>query len=93
MAIKVGSELNLPVALVGRLQGDTEEAMKADAQTLLGLMDGNRPGNAHAPGIPPVPQAGQQITFTRTQLQDAKFVRANAEAIRKAAAEGRIVNS
>lgn len=95
MALKVGAELNLPASLIARLQGDTEEAMKADAQALLGLMDGNRPGATapRAPGIPPVPQVGQPVTFTRTQLQDAKFVREHANEIRQAAAQGRIVNS
>jgi len=90
MALSVGAKLNLPVALVGRLQGGTEAEMEADAQALLALM-GN--GAARAPGIPPVPAGNQPVTFTQTQLQDPKFVRANAEAIRRASAEGRIVRS
>lgn len=90
-ALKVAAELNLPVALIARLQGASEEEMKADAQALLAVMGGS--AAPRAPGIPAVPATGQQITFTRTQLQDPKFVRDNAAAIRKAHAEGRIVNS
>lgn len=90
MAVKVGAELNLPVALINRLQGDTEEAMRADAQALLALVGS---GGHRGPGIPPVPAGNSPVTFTRTQLQDAKFVRDNAAAIRQAAAQGRIVNS
>lgn len=89
MAIQVGARLNLPAALVSRLQGDTAEAMEADAQQLLGLMGTGTP----RAGIPPAPQSQQPTTFTRQQLQDPAFVRANADAIRRAAAEGRIVNS
>lgn len=92
MALSVGAKLNLPVALVGRLQGGTEAEMEADAQTLLALM-GNGATQQRVPGIPPVPAGNQPVTFTQTQLQDPKFVRANAEAIRKASAEGRIVRS
>lgn len=92
LALKVGAELNLPAALIGRLQGDTEEAMKADAESLQALMGSGTPA-ARGPGIPPVPAGNQPVTFTREQLGDAKFVRANADAIRQAAAQGRIVNS
>lgn len=92
MALKVGAELNLPAALINRLQGDTEAAMKADAESLVALMGSGTPAN-RMPGIPPVPAGNQPVTFTRTQLQDAKFVRENAEAIRQAASQGRIVNS
>lgn len=90
MAIKVGAEMNLPAALINRLQGDTEEEMRADAQQLLGMVGS---GATRGPGIPPVPAGNSPVTFTRTQLQDAKFVRANAAAIRQAHAQGRIVNS
>lgn len=92
MALSVGAKLNLPVALVGRLQGGTEAEMEADAQALLALI-GNGASQQRVPGIPPVPAGNQPVTFTQTQLQDPKFVRANAEAIRKASAEGRIVRS
>lgn len=92
LALKVGAELNLPAALIGRLQGETEEAMKADAEALQALMGGGTPAS-RGPGIPPVPAGNQPVTFTRAQLGNAKFVRENAEAIRQAAAQGRIVNS
>lgn len=90
MALTVGTKLNLPVALIGRLQGTTPEEMEADAQTLLALM-GN--GQARAPGIPPVPAGNTPVTFTATQLKDADFVRKNVAAIQAAAREGRIVRS
>lgn len=89
MALKVGSDLNLPAALVGRLQGATVEEMTADAQSLLGLMTAPPRG----PGIPPVPQQNQPVTFTRTQLQDPVFVREHQTEIMQAAREGRIVSS
>lgn len=92
MALKVGAELNLPAALISRLQGDSEEAMKADAEALIGLMGSGTPAS-RGPGIPPVPAGNQPVTFTRAQLGNAKFVRENADAIRQAAAQGRIVNS
>lgn len=90
MALQVGAELNLPAALIARLQGDTLEAMKADAQTLVALMG---TGTQRGPGIPPVPGGGQPVTITRTQLSDPKWVREHAEEIRQASAEGRIVRS
>lgn len=90
MALEVGAKLNLPAALIARLQGDSVEAMEADAQTLLGLMGSN---TQRGPTIPPVPAGGQPVTYTRAQLQDPAFVRANMDAIRKAAAEGRIASS
>jgi hypothetical protein len=93
MAINVGAKLNLPAALLPRLQGATEAEMEADAQTLLGLMGSGASAAVPRPGIPPVPAGNQPVTFTRTQMQDPRFVRENAEAIRRAAAEGRIVKS
>lgn len=90
LALKVGAELNLPVALINRLQGDTEDEMRADAQALTALMGS---GASRGPGVPPVPAGNRAVTFTRAQLQDPKFVRANAEAIQQAAREGRIVNN
>lgn len=94
MALEVGVELGLPATLIARLQGNDKEAMKADAQSLLALFGGNGgTQQSRGPGIPPVPPSNQAVTFTRTQLRDAKFVRENADAIRKAQAEGRIVES
>lgn len=93
MALEVGAELNLPVALVRRLQGDSKEAMTADAQSLLAMMGSGASTTPRPPGIPPAPQTSQAQTFTVAQLQDAKFVRENADAIRRAKVEGRIVRS
>lgn len=88
MALSVASELGLPATLIPRLQGETPEEMAKDAQQLLGLFQ--QP--AKGPGIPAAPKTNQVVTFTRTQLQDAKFVRANKDAIMLAAREGRIVD-
>ena len=88
MALQVGTKLNLPTALVGRLQGATAEEMEADAQALLGLMTAPR-----GPGIPPAVQQGQPVTFTKTQLQNPAFVREHQAEIMQAAREGRIVDS
>ncbi len=89
MAIQVGSKLNLPVALVGRLQGDTLKTMEEDAETLMALFQQPQRG----PGIPPAPQQNKPVTFTRTQMQDAAFVREHGAEIMQAAREGRIVDS
>lgn len=88
MALQVGTKLNLPTALVGRLQGATAEEMEADAQALLGLMTAPR-----GPGIPHAPTQGQPVTFTKTQLQNPAFVREHQAEIMQAAREGRIVDS
>lgn len=88
MALQVGTKLNLPTALVGRLMGATAEEMEADAQALLGLMTTPR-----GPGIPPAVQQGQPVTFTRKQLQDPAFVREHIKEIQQASREGRIVDS
>lgn len=98
MALTVGAKLNLPAALVSRLQGSTPEEMEADAQALLGLMTPQggqgQQGGQRQPGIPLVQNnQNQPTTFTRAQLRDAEFVRKNADAIRQAHREGRIVNS
>lgn len=92
MALGVGVKLNLPPALIGRLQGATPDEMEADAQTLLGLM-GSNTATPRGPGIPPPPNGNPPVTFTRTQLSDAKFVREHAAEIQAAAKEGRIVRS
>lgn len=88
MALKVASDKGLPTALVSRLQGNTAEEMAADADQLLGLVQAPR-----GPGIPGVPRNNQTTTFTRAQLRDPAFVRANAAAIQAAAREGRIVDA
>lgn len=88
MAIQVGAKLNLPAALVGRLQGDTPEAMEADAQSLVALMQAPA-----RPGIPGAPQSETRATFTRAQLSDPAFVRAHEAEIRIAHRDGRIVDS
>lgn len=94
LALQVGQQKNLPAALINRLQGATLEEMQADADALLALMGGQQqtqrpPG----PGIPNAPGDQQQVTFTRAQIQNPEFVRKNADAIRRAAAEGRIVDN
>jgi hypothetical protein len=94
LALKVGAAKGLPATLVMRLQGSTEEEMTADADTLLGLVQQPATVTRQAtPGIPPPPQGGQPVTFTRQQLSDPAFVRANQDEIRRAYAEGRVVGS
>jgi hypothetical protein len=89
MALQVGAKLNLPAALIARLQGDTLEAMEADAQQLVGLMG----TGARGPGIPPVPEGNRPVTITTAQLQDPKWVREHQAEIQLASREGRIVRS
>jgi len=88
LAIEIGGDRGLPHALLTRLQGNSREEMEADADRLLGAMQQPR-----APGIPGVPRNNQSVTFTRAQLKDPAFVRANATAIQAAAREGRIVDA
>lgn len=45
LRLKVGAAKGLPVELIARLQGDTEEALTADADKLLALV-------APSPGVP-----------------------------------------
>lgn len=92
MALGVGVKLSLPATLIKRLQGNTPEEMEADAQELLGQM-GSNTATPRGPGIPPPPNGNPPVTFTRTQLSDAKFVREHAAEIQAAAKEGRIVRS
>ncbi|MFN8493127.1 MAG: hypothetical protein U0350_36325 [Caldilineaceae bacterium] len=89
MALSVASDLNLPTALVARLQGDTPDEMKADGERLLALFQ--QP--VRGPGIPSAPKQNQAVTFTRAQLQNPEFVRQNKDAILQASREGRIVDS
>lgn len=89
MALSVASDLNLPTALVARLQGETTEEMTADANRLLALFQQSPRG----PGIPPAPKQNQPVTFTRAQLQNPAFVREHQAEIMQAAREGRIVDS
>jgi len=94
LALKVGAAKGLPATLVMRLQGSTEEEMTLDADTLLGLVQQPATVTRHAtPGIPPPPQGGQPVTFTRQQLSDPKFVREHQDEIRQAYAQGRVVGS
>jgi len=88
MALQIGTELNVPTALVARLQGATADEMRADAQALMGLMTAPR-----GPGIPPAVQQGHPVTFTRKQIQDPAYVREHQAEILQAAREGRIVDS
>jgi len=88
MALQIGTELNVPTALVARLQGATADEMRADATALLGLMTAPR-----GPGIPPAVQQGHPVTFTRKQIQDPAYVREHQAEILQAAREGRIVDS
>lgn len=89
MAIQVGAELNVPPALISRLQGDTLEEMQQDARNLMLLMPaGPAPARA-GPGIPPVQSGNQgQVGFTEQQLSNPDFVRKNTAQILEAARAG-----
>lgn len=88
LAIQAAVKIGLPVALVPRLRGATLDELEADGRALLALVQ--TPGT---PGIPPATTPTSPVTFTRSQLKDAKFVRDNRDAILAAGAEGRIVNN
>lgn len=92
MALQVAQEMNLPVGMIQFLSGGDEGAMKKQAETLLGFSAAPHQPPA-GPSIPNAPTGNQAVTFTRSQLQDPAFVRENADAIRQAAANGRIVDS
>lgn len=86
MALQVGKEKNLPIAIAERLQGDSVEAMQADADALLAMM---QPSTPTGPSVPPVnTNQGQQPAFTSAQMDDPEFVRKNAAAIMQAARGG-----
>lgn len=90
-ALAVAVEMNLPSNLVGRLQGNTPEEMKADAESLIKLLGGAQQQPAK-PTIPNAPTGGGQlVTFTRAQMGDPAFVRENKALIMQAAREGRIL--
>jgi hypothetical protein len=89
MALSVGEEFTLPVALIELLKGETVEAMTAHAQRLVAIVQQSQ---GRQPGIPAVPQGGKPVTFSRAQLSDAAFVRDHQADILRAAKEGRIVN-
>jgi hypothetical protein len=90
LAIEIGGDRGLPPALLTRLQGNSREELEADADRLLSVVQSGPRG----PGVPRVRQSGNQsTTFTRSQMQDPAFVRANAQEIQRAAREGRIVDA
>lgn len=91
LMLQVGAEINLPAALISRLQGNTAEELKADAEQLQALFQTNQQQQQSKTGIPNAP-AGKNtpVTFTRDQLKDPAFVRANQAAILQASREGRI---
>lgn len=90
-ALAVAVEMNLPSNLVNRLQGNTPEEMKADAESLMKLLGGAQQQPAK-PTIPNAPTgSGQPATFTRAQMSNPVFVRENQAAIMQAAREGRIL--
>lgn len=90
LAIQAAAKVGLPVALITRLRGATLDELEADARSLLSLAP---TAQGATPGIPPATTPTSPVTFTRTQLKNAKFVRENRDAILAAGAEGRIVNS
>jgi ribosome-binding ATPase YchF (GTP1/OBG family) len=56
LRLKVATELGLPVQLADRLKGDDEEAMKADAKTILDLLPKAEKTTPVGNGVNPKPQ-------------------------------------
>lgn len=92
LMLQVGAEINLPAALISRLQGNTADELKADAERLQALFQSNQQQQQQPKqGIPNAPQGNSQpVTFTKEQLTNAAFVRENQVAIMAAARDGRI---
>lgn len=87
---KIAAEFRLPASLAVRLIGTDEEAMRADAEELAKYVP--RPKSPGGPTNPDKGNAGSKPTFSRTQLRDPAFYKANEAAIKEAAKEGRITN-
>lgn len=89
MAVSVAQEVNLPVALIGRLQGGTADEMKADAESLMALVGASSAGVAVAtPGVPAAPQGDGLPTVTAEQRRDPKWIRENESTVRALVAAG-----
>lgn len=91
MRAEVALDLGLPAALAKRLQGDTPEAMKADAEALLALV---APKAAAPKPTRPVESlqtgTGTGTPGTPTQLSRSDLRGMSPEAIVAAKAEGRL---
>ena len=62
----IAAKVGLPSALADRLQGDTDEAMEADANTILALIP--QPNGKKPPQLQPTnPGNPQEVTETREQ--------------------------
>lgn len=77
--LRVAYKTGLPLDVADRLRGDDEKAIEADAKVLLQFMVKQQGGVPNAPGT------GAGITITPEQLNDAQFVRKNAQSIWKLA--------
>ena len=81
--LEVAAEAGIPLKLAERLSGDDREALVADAETLKGMIKPATPGNPPPPPRTPAPAAP-----TPAQLNDAKWVRENAEKVQAYYANG-----
>jgi len=70
--LKVAAETKLPPALIGRLQGETEEEIKADAASLMEILK-----QPQGKGIPPIPNGNPAPVFD-IKGKTAKEIRENA---------------
>ena len=75
--LEIATKKGLPPELAARLQGDTAEAMEADADALLAFV--KKPAG---PGVPPPGGGGRPQTLDLSKMSAAE--------IRKARAEGKI---
>lgn len=69
--LRIAAQTGLPAALVDRLRGETDEDIRKDAQTLLGVVKPNSPGTtspSNATGNP----AGSAAKLTWAELQSRR---------------------
>lgn len=91
-ALKLVDRGNIKVGEDGTVSGVDEavEALKSDKTYLFNNNGGSQPPKVGTPTNPQDPNAGNQPTFKRSQLSDAKFYAANRDAILQASKDGRI---
>lgn len=83
LRLTVAAQVGLPADMAARLQGQTEEELKEDAERLKEFV------KPTTPGVPPAGgKGGSPPEITLKQLNDPAWVRENAAKIREAAAAG-----
>lgn len=80
LRLDVALRSGLPAEFAGRLVGNNEQELLADAEKLKGFIKPATPGAPPAP-----PRGGAQVPFTAEQLSDPDWVLKNEKAILEAA--------